>query len=230
MSIRKLDKAKEILEKYLFEVNDPWDIVDGFEKLISNYCGSKYGIALDSCTNAIFLCLYFNRIQNQNIQIPSRTYLSVPQSILRSGNKPVFADLEWSGLYQLGETNIYDCAGRLKENMYIPNSYMCFSFHLKKTLPIGKGGMILTDSKEAYKWMYLAVYEGRDRRKNHDLIDDLETLGWNMYMTPEQAAYGIELFESFLKKNDLKDVAYSQKYKDLSDFDIFKKESKFELN
>ena len=40
--------------------------------------------------------------------------------------------------------------------------------------------------------MYLAVYEGKDRRVNHDSIDDLDTFGWNMYMTPHQALYGIE--------------------------------------
>ena len=96
---------------------------------------------------------------------------------------------------------------------------MCLSFHLKKNVPIGKGGMILTDSKEAYKWMYLAVYEGRDRRENHDSINDLDTLGWNMYMTPEQAAYGIELFEDYHNN-----VAYLDKYKDLSDFKIFKRD------
>ena len=45
-----------------------------------------------------------------------------------------------------------------------------------------------------------------------------------MYMTPEQAAYGIELFEDFHKSNNHNDVAYSDKYKDLSDFKIFKKD------
>ena len=72
--------------------------------------------------------------------------------------------------------------------------------------------------------MYLAVYEGRDRRKNHDSIDDLDTLGWNMYMTPEQAAYGIELFEDYQKNNNHEDVAYSDKYKDLRNFKIFSKD------
>ena len=203
-------------------VSDPWDIVDGFERLISNFCGSRYAIALDSCTNALFLCLKYNKIKGQTIEIPSKTYLSVPQSIIRSGNNPVFINSEWTGFYQLGKTNIYDCAGRLKEKIYINNSYMCLSFHLKKNIPIGKGGMVLTNSKEAYDWMYLAVYEGRDRRQNHDNIDDLKTLGWNMYMTPEQAAYGIELFNKKKKNGNKEDVAYSSKYKDLSKFKIFK--------
>lgn len=222
MGIRNLDRASEILNKNKITVSDPWDLVDGFEKLISNFCGSKYAVALDSCTNSLFLSLYYKNIRQQNINIPSKTYLSVPQSILRSGNNPVFLDKNWTGIYQLGDTNIYDCAGRLRKNMYLNNSLMCLSFHLKKHIPIGKGGMILTDSKKAYEWMYLAVYEGRDRRVNHDSIDDLNTLGWNMYMTPEQASYGIELFEKYPKDEIIADVAYSEKYKDLKDFKIFK--------
>ena len=222
MGIRNLEKASEILVKNKMTVNDTWDLVDGFEKLISNFCGSKYAVALDSCTNGLFLSLYYKNIRKQNIKIPSKTYLSVPQSILRSGNNPVFSNDNWTGIYQLGDTNIYDCAGRLTKNMYLKNSFMCLSFHLKKHIPIGKGGMILTDSKKAYQWMYLAVYEGRDRRENHDSIDDLDTLGWNMYMTPEQAAYGIELFDKYPKEKITNDVAYSEKYKELKDFKIFK--------
>ena len=221
MGIRDLNKAIAILKKHHIRVTDPWDVVDGFENIISNFCGSKYAIALDSCTNALFLCLTHNKIKNQVIEIPSKTYLSVAQSILSSGNKPIFKNIEWTGYYQLGNTNIYDCAGRLKEKMYKKDSYMCLSFHIKKNIPIGKGGMILTNSKKAYDWMYLAVYEGRDRRKNHDEIENLDTLGWNMYMTPEQAAYGIELFENYSKDFNKEDVASSAKYKDLSNFKIF---------
>lgn len=80
----------------------------------------------------------------------------------------------------------------------------------------------MTDSKKAYDWLYKAVYEGRDRRQNHDSINNLDTLGWNMYMTPEQAAYGIDLFYKYKKNNIFKDVASSSKYKDLSKFKIFK--------
>ena len=61
MSIYSLDYAKEILKTKGFEVHDPWDIVDGFEKLIADFCGSKYAIALDSCTNALFLSLKYNK-------------------------------------------------------------------------------------------------------------------------------------------------------------------------
>ena len=223
MGIYSLKNAISILENNKIEVKDPWDLVSGFEFLISKFCGSKYAIALDSCTNALFLSLKYLKIENTNIEIPSKTYLSVPQSILSSGNKPIFVEKEWTGFYQLGNTNIYDSAGRLKEKMYIKDSFMCLSFHIKKNIPIGKGGIILTNYENAYNWLYKAVYEGRDRRQNHNLINDLEMLGWNMYMTPEEAAYGIDLFESYKNNKEFKDVASSEKYKDLSKFKIFSK-------
>ena len=221
MSIYSLDAAKKILGTKGFKVEDPWDVVDGFESLISNFCGSKYAVALDSCTNALFLSLKYKNINSTVIEIPSKTYLSVPQTILWSGNKPTFKDFEWSGFYRLGDTDIYDSAGRVAKNMFIENSFMCLSFHLRKNIPIGKGGMILTDSLDAYNWMYKAVYEGRDRRQNHNDIDNLELMGWNMYMTPEQASYGIVLFDDYIKQGFIEDCTSSKKYKDLSKFLIF---------
>ena len=36
-----------------------WNNIDEFEKLIANYAGSKYAVAVDSCTNALFLSLKY---------------------------------------------------------------------------------------------------------------------------------------------------------------------------
>ncbi len=55
------------IEKFLIEkkLKDPWDIVDLFEEKVSSFCGSKYGVAVDCCTNAIFLSLkYLNKKKN----------------------------------------------------------------------------------------------------------------------------------------------------------------------
>ena len=41
------------------KLSDPWDIIDLFEKKVSKFSGSKYAVAVDCCTNAIFLCLKF---------------------------------------------------------------------------------------------------------------------------------------------------------------------------
>ena len=80
--------------------------------------------------------------------------------------------------------------------------------------------MILTNDIKAVDWFKLAEYEGRDRSVPHDEMLSPSMIGWNMYMPPEQAARGISLFEKIAKDND--DCGGSHKYKDLTEFDIFK--------
>ena len=36
-----------------------WDNVDRFEEIIAEYAGSKYAVAVDSCTNALFLSMKY---------------------------------------------------------------------------------------------------------------------------------------------------------------------------
>ena len=74
--------------------------VDAFEKIIAKYSGSKYGISCDSCTNALFMCLKYLNAKG-GITIPNKTYLSVPGLIIHAGCQMNFADIEWSGIYQL---------------------------------------------------------------------------------------------------------------------------------
>ena len=103
--------------------------------------------------------------------------------------------------------------------MYIPNTYMCLSFHIKKHLKIGKGGMILTDNEEAAIWFRKARYEGRSEKLYHE--DDIDMLGWNMYMTPQQASMGLSLLQNYPKHSE--DLDENNGYRDLTEFTIFKK-------
>ena len=52
-------KNSKLIQNFLKKkkLNDPWDIVNLFEKKVSKFCGSKYAVAVDCCTNAIFLSL-----------------------------------------------------------------------------------------------------------------------------------------------------------------------------
>ena len=214
-----LNKAITILDKYGYDVEDPWDIVEGFEKLVAEYAGSKYAVAVDSCTNSMFLCLKYLEATG-DIKIPSRTYLSVPQLILHAGCKPIFEDFEWSGVYKLDPYPVVDGATRFTKDMYIKGTYHCLSFHIRKILPICKGGMILTDDADAVEWFKSAEYEGRDRRVPHDEMPEPTICGWNMYMPPEQAARGIVLFENNNKYNE--DSGGSSTYKNISNYKIWR--------
>ena len=113
---------------------------------------------------------------------------------------------------------IYDSAKRLTSGMYIPGSFMTLSFHIKKHLKMGKGGMILTDNKEAAEWFLRARYEGRSKVKYHE--DNIEICGWNMYMTPQEAAHGLALMQNFPEHNE--DLPENPPYRDLREFELFK--------
>ena len=194
--------------------HNPYKIVQMFEEEIAEYTGSPYAVALDNCTDALFLCCTYLNVTE--VTIPKKTYLSVPQAIMASGGKLSFDDTEWVGLYQLKPYPIYDSARRFTSDMYIPNSFMCLSFHPKKILKMRKGGMILTDNEDAYKWFKKARHEGRDEIPYTQ--DNIKFLGWNMYMTPPDAAEGLWLMASMEKHNEdtLED------YPDLTKHDLFK--------
>ena len=86
-----LEQVKPILTEQGYEINNPWDIVKIFEQKVAEYAGSKYAIALDNCTNAIFLCLRYLKYTG-DIIIPAKTYISVPFTIIHAGCNPVFVD------------------------------------------------------------------------------------------------------------------------------------------
>ena len=199
-------------------LRNPFQIVRWFEEEIAHYTGAPYAIATTSCTDAIFLACKHLQVEGQEVTIPKRTYLSVPQSIRQAGATVKFVDLEWSGIYQLSPLPIYDAAKRLTSGMYIEGSMMCLSFHFKKPLNIGKGGMILTDDEGAATWFRKGRYEGRGEVPYHQ--DNIEINGYNAYMSPEQAARGLMLMQNYPEHNE--DIPEEPFYRDLREFDLFK--------
>jgi len=200
--------------------HNPYKIVQMFEEEIASYTGAPYAVSVDSCTNALFLICKYLKVKE--VTIPSKTYLSVPMSIVHAGGEVIFDKTSqtnhWQGIYQLKPYPIYDAAKRLTSGMYIPGSYMALSFHIKKQLGIGKGGMILTDNKEAVDWFKKARYEGRSEKYYKE--DSIESLGWNMYMTPQEAAQGLCLMQNYPLHN--KDLDENNGYRDLTEFLVFK--------
>src|SRR5581483_4478645 len=135
---------------------NPYDFVKNFENAVAYYANSTYAVAVDTCTAAIFFTCKYLKVKE--VTIPAKTYVSVPCSIIHAGGIIKFSDKAWKGLYQLEPYPIYDSSCRFTKNMYIPGSYFCLSFQYKKHLPIGRGGMILTDNEEAVKWFKLARF------------------------------------------------------------------------
>jgi dTDP-4-amino-4,6-dideoxygalactose transaminase len=192
----------EAIRKKGYSWEDPRDIVDLFEEKLASYAGSKYAVLTDSCTHALFLSLKLRRVSGA-ITIPAQTYVSVPMQIVHAGGVPVFEDLKWSGLYQLGETGVWDSAARFTKDMYVGSGALqCLSFQIKKRLPIGRGGAILTDSLEDYQSLKLMSYDGRDLLTPYSSSQHVRKFGWHFYMTPEDAARGILLMDMLPALNE----------------------------
>jgi dTDP-4-amino-4,6-dideoxygalactose transaminase len=177
-------------------MRNAFGVVDEFERRVAEFAGSKYAVAVDCCTNAIFLSLKLQQARGLKVSeviCPSRTYVSVPMAILHAGFNLRLDDFDWHGVYQLEPFAIFDGAKRFKRGMY-QGGLHCLSFHTKKIMNIGRGGMILTDDEDAVRWLKLARYDGREER--HYGAADIHTLGWHMYMMPDQAARGLTLLDA----------------------------------
>ena len=201
-----------------YKIDDPRDAVTIFENKIAEYAGSKYAVAVDSCTDSIFLSLKYLKA-TEMITFPSRTYVSAPMAAILAGCDIEFKDFEWSGIYRLDPYPVVDSAVRFTKGMYEKGTLHCLSFQIKKRLPIGKGGMILTDDPEANRWLRVALFEGRHLEVPYDK-DEFELIGHNMYMTPEDAARGILLFDQLAEEHP--DSCTHEDYHDLTTKEIFK--------
>ena len=74
------------------------------------------------------------------------------------------------------------------------------------------------DNLDAVKWFKQARYEGRNEVLYHE--DDIKMLGWNMYMTPQQASHGLALMQNY--PVDVPDLGEHNGYRDLTEFTVFK--------
>jgi len=207
---------------------NPFQVVRDFEEAMAEFTGAPYAVAVESCSIALEMCCNFVGVKGKEIAIPKRTYPSVAAGIVRAGGKLFFDHNPYwqdEGCYDLidtatGNTGIIDSAKRINKGMfnsyYIVKDLVCLSFHARKVLPIGRGGMVLTSTKEAADWFKSMRHDGR-----HDGVgmmeDTLSGIGWNALMTPEQAARGLTLM------GNLKDVNISppQEYPDLSQYKFF---------
>ena len=204
-------------------------ITKNFEDKLAAYTGAKYVVAVDNLSNALFLSLMYENIIGVDIEIPCRTYPSVPCEIIHAGGNVKFKEVEGltlKGAYQLYPTKVWDSALSFTSDMYKPNTHMCLSFTGPyKHLKLGKGGAILTDDIEAYKWFKKARFSGRDECSYfEDDFDKNPVIGWNFYMMPEIAARGLLLITQFydIEGKRLENDDLELSYPDLSKFKIYK--------
>ena len=194
-----------------------FNIVKEFEEKIADFYGAPYGVSVDACTHGIEICLRY--VGANEIVVPKRTYLSVPMLANKMNLELKWKDEDWRDYYEIGNTGVYDAAVLWKENSYIPKSFMCISFHFQKHLSLGRGGIILTDDKEARDELKKMSYDGRTPDKPWR-EQNVTTMGYHYYMTPETAQKGLDKFEEAKKTKPRKWLL--EDWPDLTKMDVFK--------
>ena len=194
-------------------------VVSDFENEVAHWFGAPYGVAVDCCTHGIELCLRHMNIKS--IEIPKRTYLSIPFLADKLGIELKWKDEEWVDYYKIGGTNIYDAAVLWKEDSYISGSFMVLSFQFQKHLSLGRGGMILTDNRESMWELKKMSYDGREpdipwREQN------IESMGYHYYMAPETAMLGLKKLPEAIKTKPRQWVIND--WPDLTQMEVFKDE------
>ena len=165
-----------------------FNVVTEFENKVAEFFGAPYAVAVDSCTHGVELALRYTKATS--IVSPHRTYLSIPFLAEKLGLERTWQDIEWTDYYYV-TPNVIDAAVLWKPGSYVKNTFMGISFQFQKHLSLGRGGILLMDNEEAAIQIKKMSYDGR--LPNIPWRDqDIDTLGYHYYMTPEIAQLGLD--------------------------------------
>ena len=248
---------------------DPFRVVRDFESALCTYTGAPFAVTTTSCTMALLLACAWN-LRNVNpwlkacekkvsenlppefpdfrlryqVEIPKRTYVGVPMSIIHAGGRLVFRDEEWRGAYQLKPLPVWDSARWFTSFLWVElcarspafrpthdlsappfhqGQFVCVSFHTSKILADTQGGAILHDSPEADAWLRRARFDGRAEGVAPK-DDTFGMIGWHAYMSPDVAARLLWKLSALPRHNDPLPwgPGTASDYPDLSQLEIFR--------
>lgn len=205
-------------------MSNPHDMTRDFEKALCAYTGAPYAVAVNSCTMALTLAVAWHFADQQRkvdaeaiaagqgmkmialrppIEIPKRTYCSVPMAIIHAGGRPTFRDDVWLGSYQLKPIPVWDCARTFFAGMFNRWQMLCVSFHWTKILgvPYHQGGAILHDSPEADAWFRRARFDGRTEHVAPK-DDNFDMIGFHCYLDPTTAGRLLKQMQFLKSHND----------------------------
>lgn len=202
---------------------DPFETVRALEKAIADYTGAPHVVTVNSCSMALLLALAWHNRNGRGglVNIPKRTYVSVPMSAKHAGFGVRFRDEAWQGFYQIKPFNVFDSARCFTSDMYnkFPaDSLVCVSLHVTKILGDTQGGAILCADAEQAAWFRRARFDGRTEGVA-PINDEFTQLGWHCYMSPDVAARLIHRLAILPPHNA---PLPNDNYPDLSKWSIFK--------
>jgi dTDP-4-amino-4,6-dideoxygalactose transaminase len=97
---KQYDQIKDELKEPIEKVMQSAGFILGedvglFEKEFAGYCGVKYGIGVNSGTDALFLaCLACGIVKGNEVVTPAYTYIATSLGISMTGARPVFVDID----------------------------------------------------------------------------------------------------------------------------------------
>jgi dTDP-4-amino-4,6-dideoxygalactose transaminase len=203
-----------------------YKVVDMFEEELCVYTRAPFAIAVDSCTNALFLSLVYEHERSRPathrrvdwapvLTLPRRTYVGVLQAVRNAGYVVEWArsDWHWEFMYDLEPTRVIDAARCLTRKTFDPGHLVCVSFDAGKQLPLGRGGAILTDDKDAAQWLRAARMDGRPPGAP---IGETQFPGFHCPLPPDTAARGLWILSRWVDSGYDPPPLPAETYPDLS--------------
>ncbi|HVN98142.1 MAG TPA: DegT/DnrJ/EryC1/StrS family aminotransferase [Syntrophorhabdaceae bacterium] len=218
--------------------------VQEFEEHFAAYVGSRYAVAVSSCTTALHLAMLVVGVgPGDEVICPSLSYIATSNSILYTGARPVFAevlpvtyniDAGYAEslitsrtkailiVHQMGMPADIDAFKRLCETYKLHlvedaacavgstykgrkigchSDLVCFSFHPRKVITTGDGGMITTSRRDYAERLRrlrqhgMSVSDRERHAANKVVFEQHLEVGYNYRMTDIQAAVGIKQLE-----------------------------------
>jgi dTDP-4-amino-4,6-dideoxygalactose transaminase len=87
-----IDSVSSVIQRGNYWTTGPE--IEMLEKNVSEFIGKKYALSFNSGTSALHADLIASNISNCEVIVPSFTFISTANSIILSGAKPVFAEIE----------------------------------------------------------------------------------------------------------------------------------------
>jgi len=183
-----------------------------FEREFAEYTGARYAVAVSSCTAALHLALLMS--EQQSVAVPDFTFPSIANSALAMGYDLDLLDVD-PDTYNMSEIDYEGCVvpthtfgnpcdmDKIKAPFIIEDAACaigshfkdkhmgtfgdvgCFSFHPRKLLSTGKGGMLITNSEDLAEKAKMLRDHGRESKYKFMLQ------GYNFRMSDITAAIGI---------------------------------------
>lgn len=201
------------------------ETVAEFERQFAAYVGARYAIALCNGTATLHTALVALGVKpGDRVAVPPLTMSATTIAVLHAGAVPVFVDVDpdtWlmNGPRALGFTalpvslyglhyppvvsNVIDDAAQSLRPHGSASAFTSYSFQVSKILPLGEGGMLVTDDEELATRAREFSSLGYRMRADQPRIDPAvlksptyerhHSLGWNYRMNDLTARRGLAM-------------------------------------